>query len=131
MNLCQSIGETPNAPSAPAAPRRPVGISEQSNIYPWFAVVIRSNQGEVASTALQNLGYEQFQPTRTVRRQWSDRVKVIQEPLFPGYLFCRFDPQDRLLILTARVFSKWSGKGGVGPKSRGQRRRYRAFLAHG
>lgn len=33
--------------------------------------------------------------------------------------------------LAARVFSKWSGKGGVGPKSRGQRRRYRAFLAHG
>jgi transcription antitermination factor NusG len=101
MNLCQSFGQAPIVPSASAAPRRSAGISDQSNSYPWFAVVIRSNQGEVASTALQNLGYEQFQPTRTVRRQWSDRVKVIQEPLFPGYLFCRFDPQDRLLILRA------------------------------
>jgi transcriptional antiterminator RfaH len=55
----------------------------------------------MASLALQGLGYEQFQPARPVRRQWSDRVKVIQEPLFPGYLFCRFDPQNRLPVLTA------------------------------
>ncbi len=68
---------------------------------PWFAVVVRANQGDVASTVLQRLGYDQFQPTRTIRRQWSDRVKVIQEPLFPGYLFCRFDPQNRLPVLTA------------------------------
>lgn len=76
-------------------------IASQGKLYPWFAVVIRSNQANVAATALQRLGYEQFLPTRTVRRQWSDRIKVIQEPLFPGYLFCRFDPQNRLPVLTA------------------------------
>ena len=85
------VGQTPDAPLAPAA----------RNIFPWFAVVIRSNQGDVASTVLQRLGYDQFQPTRTVRRQWSDRVKVIHEALFPGYLFCRFDPQNRLPVLMA------------------------------
>jgi transcription antitermination factor NusG len=50
---------------------------------------------------LQRLGYEPFHPTRTVRRQWSDRIKVVQKSLFPGYLFCRFDPQNRLPVLTA------------------------------
>ena len=55
---------------------------------------------------LERFGYDSFLPTRTVRRQWSDRVKTFEEPLFPGYLFCRFDPQDRLRVLTApRVIS--------------------------
>jgi len=76
-------------------------ISSESAVHPWFAVVIRSSQANTASMALQRLGLEQFQPTRLVRRQWSDRVKIIQEPLFPGYLFCRFDPLDRLQVLTA------------------------------
>lgn len=76
-------------------------ISSQGNLDRWFAVVIRPSQARVASMALQGLGYEQFQPMRAVRRQWSDRVKVIQKPLFPGYLFCRFDPQNRLPVLTA------------------------------
>lgn len=76
-------------------------LSEQSENYPWFAVVVRSSQMDLASQALARLGYEQFLPARTVRRQWSDRIKVVREPLFPGYLFCRFDPQNRLPVLMA------------------------------
>jgi transcription antitermination factor NusG len=34
-------------------------------------------------------------PTYKSQRQWSDRVKELQQPLFPGYLFCRFDFQSR------------------------------------
>lgn len=33
------------------------------------------------------------------RRQWSDRIRVLQLPLFPGYLFCRFEPADRAAVL--------------------------------
>jgi transcription antitermination factor NusG len=32
--------------------------------------------------------------------RWSDRHKEVERVLFPGYLFCRFDPQDRLPIIT-------------------------------
>src|SRR5262249_42829000 len=51
----------------------------------------------------QNLrvkGYEEFLPIyrRTVRTS-SDRVREVELPLFPGYLFCRFNPFDRLPIL--------------------------------
>jgi transcription antitermination factor NusG len=69
--------------------------------YPWFALMVRLSQANAASQALRRLGFELFWPTQPVRRQWSDRVKLIEEPLFPGYLFCRFDPQYRLPILTA------------------------------
>lgn len=47
------------------------------------------------------MGYEHFQPTCIVRRRWSDRIKQTEDPLFPGYLFCRFDPLNRLPVLTA------------------------------
>jgi transcription antitermination factor NusG len=89
------------ARSLSTSPLMAPSASDLNNVYPWFAVVVRSSLASVAPMALQRLGYEQFNPTRTVRRQWSDRIKVIQEPLFPGYLFCRFDPQNRLPVLTA------------------------------
>jgi len=55
----------------------------------------------LASAALRGKGYEEFLPLYRSRRRWSDRVKQLDLPLFPGYLFCRFDPHDRLLpILT-------------------------------
>lgn len=77
------------------------GNPAQREAFPWFAVMIRCGQAKLASRALEGLGFEQFRPAQAVRRQWSDRVKVIEEPLFPGYLFCRFDPQNRLPVLTA------------------------------
>jgi transcription antitermination factor NusG len=49
---------------------------------------------------LRGKGYEGFLPFYRSRRAWSDRVKEIQLPLFPGYVFCRFDVQRRLPILT-------------------------------
>jgi len=34
-------------------------------------------------------GYERLLPARAVSRRWSDRIKVIGQPLFPGYVFCK------------------------------------------
>lgn len=44
-------------------------------------------------------GYESFLPLYKCRRQWSDRIKDLELPLFPGYLFCRFNLYHRLPIL--------------------------------
>jgi transcription antitermination factor NusG len=35
-----------------------------------------------------------------MRSRWSDRIKTIEKPLFPGYVFCHFSPHRRLPILT-------------------------------
>ena len=45
------------------------------------------------------------------RRLWSDRVKVIQMPLFSGYLFCRFNMDDRFSVLTTPGVSMIVGQG--------------------
>jgi transcription antitermination factor NusG len=44
-------------------------------------------------------GLETFVPWHGVRRLWSDRVKVVDQNLFPGYLFCRsrFDQRHTVL----------------------------------
>jgi transcription antitermination factor NusG len=68
--------------------------------YSWFALRLRSNYERVAGLHLSERGYEQFSPSYKVERRWSDRVKQIDQFLFPGYIFCRFDPNDRLPILT-------------------------------
>jgi transcription antitermination factor NusG len=67
----------------------------------WYALQIQTRLANVAAATLQGKGFEQFLPVYSSRRRWSDRVKVIQLPLFPGYLFCRLDLSDRLVpVLT-------------------------------
>ena len=65
----------------------------------WFALQVRSPFEQWLSVALREKGYETYLPTYRSRRIWSDRVKEIELPLFQRYLFCRFDPFDRLPIL--------------------------------
>jgi transcription antitermination factor NusG len=71
----------------------------EGNPWPWFALQARSRHENTVATQLQGKGYEPFLPVYKVRRRWSDRMKEIELPLFPGYLFCRFNPSDRLPIL--------------------------------
>ena len=66
---------------------------------PWFALQVRSRYEKTVASYLDGKGYEWFLPTYQARKRWSDRVKEVELALFPGYLFCRFDPQDRLPIL--------------------------------
>jgi len=65
----------------------------------WFAVRTASGREKFVATQLQARGFEEFLPVYRTRRQWSDRIKELELPLFPGYLFCRFDFNHRLPIL--------------------------------
>ena len=66
----------------------------------WFAIRVRSNYERVASVHIRERGFDEFSPSYQTRRRWSDRTKTIEQYLFPGYVFSRFNPQDRLPILT-------------------------------
>jgi transcription antitermination factor NusG len=50
--------------------------------------------------ALQLRGYSPYCPTQQELRRYSDRMKVVSVPLFPGYLFCQFDAQQKLPIVS-------------------------------
>jgi transcription antitermination factor NusG len=66
----------------------------------WFALSAKRNHEKCVAEMLRGKGYEEFVPTYRIRRRWSDRYKELELPLFPGYVFCRFDPARRLPILT-------------------------------
>jgi len=66
----------------------------------WFALRVKSNFERMTALHLREKGYLEFLPSYTVRSRWSDRVKSIEKPLFPGYVFCNFNPHLRLPILT-------------------------------
>lgn len=55
----------------------------------WFAVQVLPQHEQKVASQLQYKGYEKFLPLYESRRQWSDRKKVLLQPLFPGYVFCR------------------------------------------
>jgi transcription antitermination factor NusG len=65
----------------------------------WYALHVRPRFEKLVQTNLQDKGYEVFLPTYISKRRWSDRVKSLTLPLFPSYLFCRFDVNSRLPIL--------------------------------
>ena len=67
----------------------------------WYAVRTRPRHEKIAAKALETLGHEPFLPLGRERRQWSDRMKITEFPIFPGYLFCRFCWERRLPILTS------------------------------
>jgi len=67
--------------------------------HPWYALQIRPRFEKLAARYLRDKGYEEYLPLITSTRRWSDRIKTVEMPLFSGYLFCRFDVQERLPIL--------------------------------
>jgi transcription antitermination factor NusG len=66
----------------------------------WYALQVRSRKENYVASQITGQGYECLLPTFKSIREWSDRVKELEQPLFPGYLFCRFDFQDRRPLIT-------------------------------
>jgi transcription antitermination factor NusG len=65
----------------------------------WYAVKVRTNAEERIKASLATKGEELFLPTYVEARRYSDRIRKVSAPLFPGYLFCRLDIEKRLPIL--------------------------------
>src|ERR1700742_2739863 len=76
------------------------GLTYADRAFSWFAIRVRSNYERITAAHLEERGYERFAPAYKTERRWSDRTKQIDQYLFPGYIFCRFDPSDRLAVLT-------------------------------
>src|SRR5262245_25205815 len=77
----------------------------------WYALHVRPRFEKHVETHLEEKGYEVFYPTYTTTRQWSDRIKSLSLPLFPGYVFCRFNLHSRLPVLVTPGVNQVVGAG--------------------
>jgi transcriptional antiterminator RfaH len=66
----------------------------------WYAVYCRSRFEKKAFAQLAESGIETFLPLVKTIRQWSDRRKWIEEPLFRSYLFVHIDQGEYLKVLS-------------------------------
>ena len=67
----------------------------------WYALAVKPQYEVRVCEGLKGLDeIEGFLPTYKDKRIWSDRVKILDAPLFPGYVFARFEyPGRRVPVL--------------------------------
>jgi len=61
----------------------------------WYVLYTKSRNEKKVAERLTMAGYTVYCPLHKVRRQWSDRVKTVEEPLFRGYLFIHVEDAKR------------------------------------
>jgi len=77
-------------------------IDAQTNDQYWYALYTRPRNEKKIDGELNKLGLNTFLPVKTITKLWSDRKKVIKEPLFPSYVFVYANLKERLMALQPR-----------------------------
>jgi len=85
----------------------------ESNLLRWYALQVRTRWENSTSVLLSGKGYQTFLPTYKVKKNWTGRSKEVNAPLFPGYVFCQFDAQNRLPVLITPGVISVVGRGKV------------------
>ncbi len=83
------------------------------NNHPWLVLYTRPRHEKKAASQLQAAVYEVYCPTVKTVRQWSDRKKKVQIPLFASFFFIRIEERSRQEVfrypgLVRYLF--WNGK---------------------
>jgi transcriptional antiterminator NusG len=81
------------------------------DVHPWYGIRTHSNQEKIAATVLADRGFEPFLAVYQTRRIRCGRVVTAEVPLFPGYVFCRFDYSRRSPIITVNSVASIVGFG--------------------
>ncbi len=82
----------------------------------WYAVYTKPRWEKKICQQLERKGLTFYCPMNKVRRKWSDRYKIIEEPLFKSYVFvCISEDEKTRVRLTDGVmnFLYWNGKPAV------------------
>lgn len=82
----------------------------------WYAVHTRSRHEKLVGRHLESQGFSALVPLTTEVRQWSDRRKLVELPLFPGYAFVRmvYEPEQKLRVLGTDGIVNFVGVHGQG-----------------
>ena len=79
----------------------------------WFAVYTRPRWEKKVHKLLEEKGIESYCPLNKVHRKWSDRIKIIDEPLFKSYVFVKVNEEEKTMVRMVNGvvnFIYWLGK---------------------
>lgn len=65
----------------------------------WYALYTKSRHEKYIEKRLKEKNIECFLPVKTVQRNWKDRKKNVDFPLFPGYLFTKISLEEKNAVL--------------------------------
>jgi transcription antitermination factor NusG len=74
-------------------------VSEESDVRKWYAVYTKPRWEKKVNTLLEKKQLTTWFPQQKVVRQWSDRKKTLEVPLFKSYLFVYVNEQERVRVL--------------------------------
>ena len=77
----------------------------------WFALQVKPRHDKAVAELLEQRDIPSFLPLYACRRRWSDRVRTVQMPLFPGYVFAMLDPGRRTPVLSTPGVLRLVGAG--------------------
>jgi len=69
----------------------------------WFAIQTRPRYEKKITAELQEKGVGTFLPMHSATHQWSDRRRLVEIPLFPGYVFVRIASSLHARVLVLRT----------------------------
>ena len=67
---------------------------ERSSNKKWYAVYTAPRAEKKVAERFTEASIEYYLPLKTVRRQWSDRIKKVEVPVINGYIFVRITPKQ-------------------------------------
>ncbi len=82
----------------------------------WFVLIVKTNKELQVAELLGRHGFEIYCPAKKEVRQWSDRKKIIEVPIFQNYLFVRLKESDRDTVFISSHIKKylyWLGKAAI------------------
>src|SRR5512138_2508364 len=82
----------------------------------WYAIYTKPRWEKKVHARMAERGLESYCPLNKVRKQWSDRIKLVEEPLFKSYVFVRVSPEDQTrvrMVDGVLNYVYWQGKPAV------------------
>lgn len=70
-------------------------LALDSSKLPWLVIYTKPRQEKKLAERLTQMGYEVYCPTQRIKKQWSDRWKWVEHPLFTSHIFIQMEPERR------------------------------------
>lgn len=112
--MSSSTKQKPSVTKDVTEGQRSFAMSDQEKH--WYAVYTKPRWEKKIARTLEEKGVNAFCPLNRVVRQWSDRKKTVQEPLFKGYVFVQVDDEEKWKVREIDGilnYVYWNGKPGI------------------